>query len=318
MNNSASQATVCVIMPMFNSEHTIIRALESISAQTRLPDKVVVVNDGSTDSSPELVAKYQAPYELHLISQENQGPSAARNRGITAAEEELVCFLDADDQWIDTKLEKQLNLYQQLTDKGHAVGIIDCFEQILSNDGKNHLCNRVKHGEHFNDFIVRNIINGTSCVMVKRQSLIEVGLFDSEIRFAEDRWLWTQIAEFYQIHTVPEVLSYRHIGDGNITSNPSKYFTHKKQFVEKFIAKYQSQFTDHQLSVFVFNNLYEFQRSFFDKKDYLNVIFVYKKMFKRSWRVLFFNKGKATIGFLISVLMSRLGGGHHKEIEAYD
>lgn len=304
MSNHTENTTVCVVIPMYNSQNTIVRALNSICHQTELPDKVIVIDDGSTDDSASIVENFVAPFELVLIKQKNQGPSAARNLGIKESVEDIICFLDADDQWVETKLEKQLNLYRTLVNHGHKVGIIDCFEQILTNRGEDRLCNRVKQGQHFRDFALCNIINGTSCVMINRSVLVDKGGFDTDIRFAEDRWLWTQIAEHGEVHTVPEVLSYRHIADGNITSNPSKYLSHKIKFVDKFVKKYSSNFNTQEISQFVFSGFYDFQRCFYKERDYNNSMYVYRQMLDWSWRVLFYNRGKATMYFVMSFIMS--------------
>ncbi len=95
-------SSISVIIPTWNRAHLIQRALDSVSVQSHRPDEVIVVDDGSTDNTCELV---EAEYpEVKLLSQENKGVSAARNAGIQAATGDWICLLDSDDTWQPEKL----------------------------------------------------------------------------------------------------------------------------------------------------------------------------------------------------------------------
>lgn len=300
---SDNHVTLCVVIPMYNAEATIINALDSISKQTRLPDHVIIVDDGSQDKSAGLVESYASDYPITLIKQQNAGPSAARNKGIFQSQEEIICFLDADDAWVNTKLERQTALYEKLTADGHHVGLMDCFETVHYMDNREQVFNRIKSGNHFQDFVAENIINGTSCVFARREALVAIGGFDQEIRFAEDRWLWTQVAENYEVHTVPEVLSHRYIAATNITSNPKKYYSHKLKFIDKFVAKYGQRFSQQQLNQFVIDNLSDFLRAFSRDGDYASVKVTYEHMLSRSASVIFYKQGKMTFRYLHALFM---------------
>src|SRR5690554_6757829 len=91
-----------VIIPLYNKEYIVDRCLKSLAEQTRLPDEIVIVNDGSTDGSYTIASDFKAQHpeiSIVLINQENAGVSAARNKGASLASNELICFLDADDEW---------------------------------------------------------------------------------------------------------------------------------------------------------------------------------------------------------------------------
>lgn len=107
---------ISVIIPMYNSAETIIKALDSVKAQTfKCYYDVIVVNDGSMDKSQELVENYifeDNRFKLILINQENGGVSTARNAGLKASNGDLIAFLDSDDQWFPDKLEKQTKLLE--------------------------------------------------------------------------------------------------------------------------------------------------------------------------------------------------------------
>jgi len=100
---------ISVVIPLFNKEREIINALDSVFKQTFLPKEVVVVDDGSSDSGPDLVlGRYSAT--VLLIRQTNKGVSVARNTGIHKASSRFICLLDADDQWLPNHLEEIANL----------------------------------------------------------------------------------------------------------------------------------------------------------------------------------------------------------------
>ena len=102
------EITVSVVIPFYNSERYVARAISSVLSQGRKADEVIVVDDGSTDGTASEVAKFGDT--VKYIYQENRGASAARNTGILAAESEWIAFLDADDEWLPDYLEKQSNI----------------------------------------------------------------------------------------------------------------------------------------------------------------------------------------------------------------
>ncbi len=106
---SVESPNISVVIPLFNKEKEIINAIDSIFLQTVLPEEVIVVDDGSTDSGPDLVSDRYGEKVL-LIRQTNKGVSAARNTGIHKAKSPFICLLDADDQWLPNHLEETVRL----------------------------------------------------------------------------------------------------------------------------------------------------------------------------------------------------------------
>ncbi|MDF9897417.1 UNVERIFIED_ORG: hypothetical protein OKW16_001284 [Pseudomonas reinekei] len=217
---------------MFNGADSIEQTLASLTGQTRLPDHVIVIDDGSSDDGPQRVKDFAAPFRLTLLQQANEGPASARNHGLRHTEETLVAFLDADDQWHPHKLEKQLALYDDLLRQGRPVGLIDCNVMIDYSDGTRLVEDRYKNGMHFHDFIHCNIVNGVSAVLIRRDLLTQLGGFETSLRYSEDRMMWARIAEHREIHTVPQILVRRTVNDGNVTAQPKKYYPHKLRFIE--------------------------------------------------------------------------------------
>ena len=295
---SPAPASVCVVIPMYNAASTIEQTLASLTLQTRQPDRVIVVDDGSSDDCAQRVRDFAAPFPLTLLQQANQGPACARNQGIFAAEETFIAFLDADDQWHRQKLEKQLALYDRLTAQGHSVGLIDCYQLSVFSDGRQQLEERRKSGNHFADFMRENVINGTSGVLVVREVVCALGGFDQSLRFAEDRLLWTRIAEGWEIHTVPQILLRRGVDSGNITAQPQKYYPYKVKFIELYLARYGERMTRQQRIHFVLANHAEFLNAFSRGGDHAQVIKVFRQMLGHSWQTLIFFNGKPTLRYL--------------------
>lgn len=295
---SPAPCTVCVVIPMYNAAVSIRQTLDSLCEQTRRPDHVIVIDDGSGDAGPQIVYDYVAPFPLTLLRQANEGPASARNRGVFRSEETFIAFLDADDQWHPQKLEKQLALYEELCRLGHSVGLIDCDVLIEYSDGTRQVEERHKCGRHFDDFIHANIVNGTSAVLVLREVVTALGGFDPSLHFAEDRLLWTRIAEYWEIRTVPQVLVRREINSNNITAQPKKYYPHKVKFIELYLARYGAVLSCQQRIDFVLANHAEFLDSFSRQGLHSQVISVYRSMFEHSWQTLFFCRGKQTLRYL--------------------
>jgi glycosyltransferase involved in cell wall biosynthesis len=102
---------VSVVIPTYNSAHLLDDALQSVLEQTYKDFEIIVVDDGSTDNTSEVVSKYND--KLHYFRVDNRGPAKARNYGISKATGKYIAFLDADDKWLPTKLEKQVSMFEQ-------------------------------------------------------------------------------------------------------------------------------------------------------------------------------------------------------------
>ena len=308
MKNNENKLTVAVVIPMYNSNNTIQRALLSLEKQTVKPTKVIIVDDGSIDESVKTVNVYitSSCLNIHLVSQKNAGPSAARNKGISLSSEKLVCFLDADDEWNENKLEEQLATYVEKS-KSHDVGLVETFTIDSCEDKKIKRDTPLLAGKHFKDFLYANVIKGTASVMIPLEILNEFGGFDESLHYAEDRLLWSQIAKKYDVFTVQKYLVTRHFGtEGNITSSPEKYYVYKKEFITKFININSDILTEQEKISFSLSNIYEFLTAFYTNKSYKWVVLCYRDMLRVSSTAVYYNRGYASLKALISLVKSLL------------
>jgi glycosyltransferase involved in cell wall biosynthesis len=199
--------SVSVIIPAYNSARTIRRAVDSVLAQTRRPEEIVVVDDGSTDN----VAAALAPYgeQIRLLRKVNGGAASARNLGIDNSRGEHVAFLDSDDYWEPTKLERQLEVFRRHSDLGLCAGRyyqqVPGEPRVAPADEAGHLLNRVL-AVSARDAFALGMRVWTSTVLIRRQVLGQER-FDPNLRTAEDRDLWIRLAQVRPVYIAAEPLA---------------------------------------------------------------------------------------------------------------
>ncbi len=198
MNTEVSNA-VSVIIPAYNSEQYIRRAIDSVLAQTHPASEIIVVDDGSTDNTCEMVQRYGPP--VRYLYQANAGPGAARNTGIQAAKGEWIAFLDSDDEWAPEKLQVQLDLLHRNPD---LVWATSNFQRCLCDEnrrGPEVDPARAKHflgGKEYFDSYFSAYLSGcggcTDTKIIHRKVFEVAGVFQIGINRSEDMDLWSRIA----------------------------------------------------------------------------------------------------------------------------
>ncbi len=217
--------TISAIIPAYNSAEFIRQAILSIQNQCHSVDEIIIVDDGSTDNTEQIVKSLSGNIRYH--KQPNQGPSAARNQGIKLAEGDWIAFLDADDQWTEDKIAKQLAVLEchpslHLIAGDMAEISIDGKLLVESMLAKHHLLRRFRELANrplpnaVRALLEKNFIP-TGTVLVKRASLLEAGLFNERIRFGEDLEIWTKIAARHPITCMADVLMLRRQHGQNAT-----------------------------------------------------------------------------------------------------
>ena len=199
--------SVSVIVPTFNRSTTLPRALQSILVQSHKPHEILVIDDGSSDETETLIAR--AFPEVIYIRQRHQGVSAARNRGIQMATGNWIAFLDSDDEWLPTKLEKQIAAL-----KAHPDYRICHTNEIWIRQGKrvNPKKKHQKYGGHIFVHCLPLCIISPSSVLLQRQLFGELGTFDEQLPACEDYDLWLRICAVYPVLYLEEPLIVKHGG----------------------------------------------------------------------------------------------------------
>ena len=202
MNTASEQSPaplVSVIIPVYNRAGTIQRAVASVLAQTYRRIEVIVVDDGSTDSTVKQLESYGN--RIRLIRQMNSGPGKARNVGIRATTGEIICFLDSDDAWLPEKLEHQVRLLERTS--AHGVQCCVCNARMIAADGSEKtsfaiagLSPEASQGVWTNpgEVLLTRFLFFNQTVAVRRGLLNQVGLFNENFRLLEDYDLALRLA----------------------------------------------------------------------------------------------------------------------------
>ena len=185
---------VSIIIPTYNCDQFLGRAIDSALSQSYTDYEVLVVDDGSTDDTPNVVAPYGQ--RIRYFHQGNRGVSAARNLALSHATGEFVAYLDADDMWYPEKLATQvafLDIHQDCGLVHTEVSVIDEDDKIIHVHFNQETKRSVPHGVCLNDLLRRCHIQ-TLTVLERRQCLDRAGLFDERLPIAQDYHHWIKVA----------------------------------------------------------------------------------------------------------------------------
>lgn len=181
---------VSVIIPAYNAERSLTRALESVVNQKVKPFEIIIVNDGSKDNTEAVANEFiekNKSFNIKLISKKNGGVSSARNAGLKVAQGDFIALLDSDDEWFLDKLEKQLDLFKKNSEISFIGGLI--FEPKSGTKGELIRIDLSK-------LIFKNYFQ-PSTVIFKREIVDTVGLFDESQNYAEEGNYFMRIASKY-------------------------------------------------------------------------------------------------------------------------
>jgi GT2 family glycosyltransferase len=213
---------ITIVVPVYNHERYVEQTLQSLFAQTYTDFEIVAVDDGSTDASLEILKRHRG--RLTIIESPHAGPAAARNRAIESTDSEFIAFMDADDLCVPERLQRSLNAIenQKLDLVASALSFIDVNGAALPG-----LWTCPVHAErsYWGALLERNWI-GTPSVMMRREMLRKVGLFDERFTHAEDYDLWLRIGREAAIGYIesPLIQCRRHGANTSTNIDSHQYF----------------------------------------------------------------------------------------------
>jgi glycosyltransferase involved in cell wall biosynthesis len=235
---AAPAAAIVVILPVFNGRRFLAEALASVVAQTLPPAELVVVDDGSSDGSAELVAELAAPFPVRLVRQANAGQSAARNRGLRESGAALVAFLDQDDRWYPRHLETLAAALLARPDNGWAYSDFDEMDgqgQLVTRDFL-----RVHGVPHpmptLAACVERDLMVLPSASLLRRAAIDAVGGFDERLIGYEDDDLFVRVfrAGWRHAYVPGATLAFRI--HGGSSSDDSRFLASRHLYAEKLAA----------------------------------------------------------------------------------
>lgn len=191
---------ISVVIPSYNRAHTLQRALQSVLTQTSAAEEIIVIDDGSSDSTVELLKNFPT---VKLIQQNNKGVSAARNAGIRAATHEWIALLDSDDEWLPEKLS-QIRQAQQLQPNSHLIHSNEIW--IRKGVRVNPMNKHHKYGGHIFKHCLPLCVISPSAAVLHRNLFDQCGLFNENLPACEDYDLWLRICHRFAVTYLPEPL----------------------------------------------------------------------------------------------------------------
>jgi len=217
--------TISVVIPTYNRAKLLAEAVESALQQSRPPDEIIVIDDGSKDNTAQAVARFGR--KVRYIQQENAGPAAARNHGVKVASGEFIAFLDSDDLWVKNRLERQLAALEEHPDLDFLLGL----EAKFSADEESDSCEikEVDVLQSLNsieciipnplELLLKENFIPTSSVLLRKSCLATVGSMDAAVQPAEDYDLWIRFAlQGFRFGFINAVLCRRRLHEGNLVN----------------------------------------------------------------------------------------------------
>ena len=230
---------ISIIIPTYNRAKTIERAVSSVLTQTIGEIECIVVDDCSTDNTQEIIRSIDDDRVVYIRHERNKNASVARNTGIELAKGEYFAFQDSDDEWLPTKLEKQLALMESLPGD---YGLVYCWQDYYDGEKLIHEHHKSNRGNIFPKVLARIMTGGTQTLFIRREVLDRVGGFDERITNGDDQDFIRRIAQRYKVDLVPEVLvkvyinhgSGERLSDPKVEKNNLDYIDSRKLELKKF------------------------------------------------------------------------------------
>ncbi|MBY5961832.1 glycosyltransferase [Marinobacter nauticus] len=230
-----SKPLVSIITPTFNRADYLPIAVESVLAQTMPEFELIVIDDGSTDNTSEVMERYTSDSRVRYFKQENQGQSIARNRGIEAAKGDYICFLDSDNAWLETKLSKSLQAFKENPEADIVYGDFI----LIDEHGKEQGVNRMKrYSGRITSHLIHDNFISMNTTMTRRRCFEEMGGFDNADRLAEDYGLWLRFSTRYQFLYLPEILGYYRVMENQISSDKDSRLMANEQIIRTFLESF--------------------------------------------------------------------------------
>lgn len=244
---------VSVIIPTHNRVDLLPRAIESVLNQSYKNIEVIVVSDGSNDGTDALMGHYVEDDRVRYINYTPaRGGNYARNIGIEASKGEYIAFLDDDDEWLPTKIEKQIELMDVDDNVGLVYTGIEC---IYVNEGVRYSSIPTLRGDLSKEILFQNYVGSTSSVILRR-SLCRACRFDENLQALQDYDLWIRVLQGCKADVVlePMVRYYNYRNQTQISSSTSKY-VHAIDYINEKYAELFAKLTPKESKKKQFNDI---------------------------------------------------------------
>jgi len=239
--NLSKEPLVSIITPTYNRADFIEQAVNSVLAQTYTCFELLIVDDGSTDNSRDLIEPALADARVRYFHQENQGQSVARKLALSEAKGSFICFLDSDNYWPADKLEQQIELFRQHPDYDVIYGDVVVIDE---NDREVSRKNMKRYSGHIAKYMIRDNCVSMNTAMARRRCFDELGGMSGTRRVADDYELWLRFSARFRFLYVPEFFAYYRVMDDQISSDKTRRFDSNWQIISDFRRKFPDAMSD--------------------------------------------------------------------------
>ena len=226
---------ISVIIPLYNAEKTIEGTLQSVLNQTVKDLEIIVVNDGSTDSSLQKIAAI-GDSRLKVYSFKNAGASVSRNRGFAKSSGEFISFLDADDQWTPSKLEDQmaaLDFHPETAVAYSWTEFIDEADQLIV---RGQAVTVTTQQDAYRRLLVNNFLDNGSNPLIRREAIAAINGFNESLHACQDNDFYLRLAMHYPFVTVPKYQIKYRLSSTSMTANTKRWEKNSLHFLDLAFA----------------------------------------------------------------------------------
>lgn len=269
------EGLVSVIVPVYNAEHTVRETINSVISQTYLNWELIIINDGSIDNSANVISSF-TDIRIKYLAQDNRGVAHARNTGIRIARGEYIAFLDSDDLWESSKLEKCVN-YLNIGEFDFVYSKVKMFNDDISNAYSYEYVEPIKESNEYYRLLIFDYIP-TLSVVLKKSVLDKIGNFDINLNGTEDWDLWIRIVEKYQIKFISDELAFYRVSENGLSKNRNLHLKEEYKVIQKHVlGNNQLPKRIRNLSLWVWNKKMFYNS--FKQKNYLSALYYYLRLY---------------------------------------
>jgi glycosyltransferase involved in cell wall biosynthesis len=226
---------VSIIMPAYNASKTITDSINCVLAQTYEHWELLIINDGSTDNTWKVLTQFDER-RIKVFTQVNKGVAVARNTGLKHAQGEYIAFLDSDDLWLTTKLEKQILLFEGSSNR---LGLIytkyRSFYKDISRSFSMDIDAPIGYLNPYHRLLIMDYVP-TLTVMIKASIVNDIGYFSEDLRGTEDWDYWIRIAKSYRIERLNEELAFYRISPNSLSRNKDKHSIEELKVLDRHLT----------------------------------------------------------------------------------
>lgn len=228
-----SMPKTSIIIPTYQRPQQLRKAIESVLAQSFKDFELIVVDDASNDETEGVVRTFDDDRIIYMCHSSNRGGGAARNTGLKSAGGEYIAFLDDDDEWLPSKLAKQMEILEHSDPMVGGV-YAGYFKVRYGTEEVMKVTVPTKRGNIYQELLSQNCIGSTSLVLLKKECFQEIGMFDESLPSFQDYDLWIRISQKFNFEYVGEPLLKYYVHEKKVWNSPENLRKGLDIIVEKF------------------------------------------------------------------------------------